>query len=115
MATEIPSLLPTNQPPFISPFVPTAACKSLVSGTWLSLWDSKMCPKGVWSKEGNSLAEGYKYEKKNLCKYSKAKLGHRVVIPKGSKDYDAGKGRGLANDKTSGPLREGSIKSSPST
>lgn len=73
-----------------------------------------MGPKGVFSKEGNFLAEGHKYEKKNLCKYSNAKVGHRVAITKGSMDYDAGEGCGLANDKTSGPLPEGSLKSSPS-
>lgn len=53
-------------------------------------------------------------KKKYLCKYSNAKVGHGVAIPKGSTDYDAGEGCGLANDKTSGPLLEGSIKSSPS-
>lgn len=92
LATETPSFLPTNHPSFISPFLPTATCKSLVSSTWQSLRDSKMCPKGVWSKEGNSLAEGQKYEKKICANITKQKWGTEWPFLRAVRNMMLGKG-----------------------
>lgn len=66
-------------------------------------------------KESFSLAERHRHGKNNLCKYSKAKAGHRMAIDKGSVEHDNGKVCDFANDETSDPVLEGSTKSSPST
>lgn len=107
MATETSSFLLTNHPPIISPFLPIATCKSLVSISPCEI--VRWAPREFALKKV-TLTEGHKYEKKNQCKYSNAKMGHRVAIPKGSMEYDAGKGRGLAHDRnqwsTCGRLKE---------